>query len=200
MKELFLRSFDSTKIDVSLLHFLAQLTNEDIENFQKYKTDLGKQEQAISSYFKKKYVGSYSFNDNKKPVSDKTKFNISHSNGVVVFVQNDNRETGIDIEHIKHIDSDIKQFATSDEEYAQIKTDEDFFKFWVSKESLLKACGSGMVRDVKNVPAMPFDGVKEYNGKHYYSHLMKKDDYLISITLEGIEDFIISEQIEEIVL
>ena len=96
---------------------------------------------------------------------------------------------GVDIEHIKKIDKDIKEYVTSEEEYRSIKTDEDFFKIWINKESLLKANGCGLTKDIKNVPAFPIEGIREYKGKKYNSNIIKDNNYLISVTIQDTEDF-----------
>ena len=198
MKEIVLHVLDSSFLDVNKLHQLSFLTEEDYSIIDSYQTELGKREAAISQYFKRKYIGKY-YLDNKKPKAQETHFNISHSDGLVIFAQCDEYNIGIDIENsTRKIDSDIKKYVTSNEEYGSIKTDEDFFNIWVSKESLVKAIGTGIDRDIKNVPAFPLNGIKEYRGKKYYSHLIKYKDFSISITLFGSEDFVINVQQEEI--
>ena len=188
MKTITLHIYDSSNVDVTKLHQFPYLTDEDICNINKFQTELGKREQIISAYFKRKYVGEYYLDKNKKPISDRTFFNISHSNGIVIFAQAD-VPIGVDIEHIKKIDKDIKEYVTSEEEYRSIKTDEDFFKIWINKESLLKANGCGLTKDIKNVPAFPIEGIREYKGKKYYSHIIKDNNYLISVTIQDTENF-----------
>ena len=198
MKEIVLHVLDSSILDVNKLHQLSFLTEEDYSIIDSYQTDLGKREAAISQYFKRKYIGKY-YLDNKKPKAQETHFNISHSDGLVIFAQCVEYDIGIDIENsTRKIDTDIKRYVTSSEEYGSIKTDEDFFNIWVSKESLVKAIGTGIDRDIKNVPAFPLNGIKEYRGKKYYSHLIQYKDFSLSITLCGSEDFTINIIQEEI--
>ena len=196
MKAIIINTYNSLQLNANKLQTLPNLRKEDVEKIARYKTELGQREEAVSAYFKRKYVGDFFISDKGKPLSSNTYFNISHSNGLVIFSKND-KPIGIDIEKVEKIEDDIKSFVMSDDEYEDIKEDEDFFKKWVSKESLLKAVGSGMVRAVKEVPST-YDGKKEYNGKTYYSHLIKYNEFFISVTIEDVEDFNIKMQIEEI--
>ena len=191
-----LHILDTSNITTDSLYNLPYLKAEDIEEFERYKTEIGKKEKAISAYFKRKYIGEYSINENGKPVAKDIYFNVSHSNGIVVFAKY-NKAIGVDIEHIESKNEDIKKYISSDEEYSKIKTDEDFYSIWVSKESLVKADGSGL-KEVKTIPAFPLDGTKEYNGVKYYSHLLKINDYFISITIQDDRDFLIKTINEEV--
>ena len=99
-------------------------------------------------------------------------------------------DIGVDTEVIEKKDlNDLIDYVCSKDEKDSIKTTEDFYKVWVSKESLVKCVGLGIKKDMKDVLALPLDGAKEYEGINYYSHLIEYNDYFISITLKGKEDF-----------
>ena len=196
MNEIELHILDTSNITADSLYNLPFLKTEDFEEFERYKTDIGKKEKAISAYFKRKYIGEYSLNENGKPIAKDIYFNVSHSNGIVIFAKY-STPIGVDIEHIESKDEDIKRYITNDEEYSKIQNDEDFFSIWVSKESLVKANGSGL-KDIKTIPALPYDGIKQYEGEKYYSHLLKINDYFISVTILDLNDFIIKTIIEGI--
>lgn len=198
MNEIILLVYDTNKMSIDSLGNLPYLNNEDIEEFSRFKTDTGKKEKAVSAYFKRKYIGSYLLDENKKPIADDIYFNVSHSNGVVVFAKYI-KPIGVDIEHIKSKNEDIKDFVLSDSEKKFVKSDEDFFSIWVSKESLIKCIGTGLKKDVKAIPSIPLDGKKEYEGKTFYSHLLKINDYLVSVTMED-DDFEITTEVEDIKL
>jgi len=197
MNEIILLVYDTNKMSIDSLGNLPYLNNEDIEEFSRFKTDTGKKEKAVSAYFKRKYIGTYSLDKNKKPIADGIYFNISHSNGVVVFAKYI-KPVGVDIEHIKRKNEDIRDFVLSDVEKEQVKSDEDFFNIWVSKESLIKCIGTGLKRDVNTIPSIPLNGKKEYEGKTFYSHIIKMNDYVVSLTIEDTLDFKISIIIEDI--
>ena len=198
MNEIILLVYDTNKMSIDSLANLPYLKDEDIEEFSRFKKDTGKKEKAVSAYFKRKYIGSYLLDENKKPIADGIYFNVSHSNGVVVFAKY-LKPIGVDIEHIKSKNEDIKDFVLSDSEKKFVKSDEDFFSIWVSKESLIKCIGTGLKKDVKAIPSIPLDGKKEYEGKTFYSHLLKINDYKVSVTIED-DDFEITTKVEDIKL
>ena len=106
---------------------------------------------------------------------------------------------GVDIEHIKSKNEDIKDFVLSEAEKELVKSDEDFFSIWVSKESLIKCIGTGLKKDVKAIPSYPINGKKQYEGKTFYSHLLKINESVVSITVED-DDFEITTKVEDIKL
>ena len=198
MNEIILRVYDTNSLSVDSLKDLPNLLSEDIEDFSRFKTDTGKREKAVSAYFKRKYIGSFTLDENKKPIADNIYFNVSHSNGVVAFAKYI-KPIGVDIEHIKSKNEDIKDFVLSDTEKELVKSDEDFFSIWVSKESLIKCIGTGLKKDVKAIPSIPVDGKKVYEGKTFYSHLLKINESVVSITVED-DDFEITTIVEDIKL
>lgn len=185
-----LNTFDSNKKDI------PYLLDEDYLKANKYKVESSKKESLISSYFKRKYIKDYQIKEHGKPVSDNIYFNISHSNRYVIMGICDKYEIGCDIELIKDSEDRLRKYISNDTEYEFIKNDEDFYKLWTSKESLVKCLGIGLIEDIKSIPSIPIDGIKKYKGEDFYSHNIKYDNYIISVTLKSKEDFKI-EVIEE---
>lgn len=75
-------------------------------------------------------------------------FNLSHSNKMVLCAISD-REVGVDIEYIDHeIDLNIAKHYFYNKEYESIMNSQnpadEFFKYWVLKESYMKYTGLGM--------------------------------------------------------
>ncbi len=176
---------------------IPYLTNEDIENANKYKTIISRKQHLISSYLKRRFVGDYLVNGDGKPYSATSFFNISHSNEYVVLAISDKHPIGVDIEEIKEVKDDMRKYISSKEEYLYIKNDKNFFEVWTSKESLSKAYGTGLY-DIKNIPALPLDGVKIYQNKKYRSNIIYLDNYVLSITIESENN--ISIQKEEVTI
>ncbi len=174
------------------------VTEEDINYAMHYKKRLDQQQHIVSRYFKKKYVPDCYSDANDKPLSKQTFFSISHSGDIVLMAICKDSEIGIDIEYKSDAKgSSVKNYICSPEELDHIKDDNDFYKIWTSKESLLKCVGSGLVNELKKVNSLPIDGLKKYNGKEYYSHYMDYlEDYSISVTILSSFDFEI-EIVEE---
>ena len=173
------------------------INNKDIDYAMKYKQIIDQKQQIISRYFKNKYIKNWYINENKKPLSNDIYFNISHSHDYVILAISNKYNIGIDIELKNDKREDrLKNFICNKEELDFIKENDDFYKIWTSKESLLKCVGTGLVNDLKKVNSLPIDGMKEYDGKIYYSHYINYDNYSLSITIMSDEDFDI-EIVEE---
>jgi len=173
------------------------IDNKDIDYAMKYKQIIDQKQQIISRYFKNKYIKNWYINEKKKPLSNDIYFNISHSHDYVILAISNKYNIGIDIELKNDKREDrLKNFICNKEELDFIKENDDFYKIWTSKESLLKCVGTGLVNDLKKVNSLPIDGMKEYDGKIYYSHYINYDNYSLSITIMSDEDFDI-EIVEE---
>ena len=189
MKKIIVHLFDVNEIDILRLSSSIFINENDIENANKYRFELDRKERLASSYFKNKYVGEYHVDKNGKPVSDKCFFNISHSKGVVVFVMDEKSPIGVDVEMIKPVEEDFKKYVCSMEEYNRIKNDEDFFKIWTNKESLVKAFGTGINKKVNNILGLPLNGQRIYQEKIYQSRILSYNNYIIAVSLETNQDF-----------
>ena len=194
MEKLTLYLVDVKDKSLSELLPILDLNEEELGKVYKYKVDRARKEEAVSIYLKKKYIGEYSLNEFGKPISSKTHFNISHSNGVIGLAISPNKEVGLDIEMVKQEKEGIASYVNSNEELKNIKDSLDFFKSWTSKESLLKCIGIGIKGDLKEVPAFPLNGRKTYAGVAYFAKNLVKKDIVISLTLLGEEDFEIDIQ------
>ena len=169
--------------------FSSQFLNDkDIFNLEQFKNEIVKNEKAASLYFKNKYIGKYEINEFNKPVSQYKKFNVSHSHGLVCFVE-DNQNIGIDIELIRDVNDDLKKYISSKEEIDYIRNNKNFFEIWTSKESLVKASGTGLNNKINEIPALPINGIKKYKEKIYRTKTFYYQDFIISISREGEEDF-----------
>ena len=177
----YLIDFDESKM-------ASFLTNDDFLKCKRYKTEQGYKEHVSSLYLKKRFIGEFEISKTGKPISNNAYFNISHSGEYVVLAIS-NSDIGVDIEHVKETKDDIKKYISSNEEYEYIKSDLNFFEVWTSKESISKAVGCGITNNVKAIPALPLVGVKHYLNKDFYSKMIYKDDYVISITKETKNEF-----------
>jgi len=192
--KLYIYNINNLIIDFKDIPFID---NKDIVYAMKYKQIIDQKQQIISRYFKNKYIKNWYINENKKPLSNDIYFNISHSHDYVILAISNKYNIGIDIELKNDKREDrLKNFICNKEELDFIKENDDFYKIWTSKESLLKCVGTGLVNDLKKVNSLPIDGMKEYDGKIYYSHYINYDNYSLSITIMSDEDFDI-EIVEE---
>ena len=53
----------------------------------------------------------------------------------------------------------------------------------------MKNIGTGLKDKIKEIPALPLNGSKEYKGKRYYSRTIQYQNYIISITRETDQAF-----------
>ena len=185
-------------INIDILSKSSFLKNEDFAFVEKYKLEEAKKEKLLSQYLKNKYIGTYTLNEFGKPITKGKFFNVSHSKGFVVLAVSNDRPVGVDIEVNRNIEDNFVKFVTNKEELSYINNSFDFFKIWTSKESLLKCIGTGINKRMNEVPGLPIDGNREYNGQIYYTKSVIIDDLIISICLSGSDDFnirIINEKI-----
>lgn len=163
----------------------------------RYKLEETKKEKAVSLILKNKYIGEYSLNENGKPISKDCFFNISHSKGYVVFIKDD-VPIGVDIEKIRPVEDDLKEYISSKEEKEYIKDEKSFYEVWTNKESLTKCIGTGIKEKIKDIPSIPINNVKSYKNKKYRSKTIKYLDLVISITRENESPFEINIKEERI--
>lgn len=164
------------------------LSTTNLEEIKKYKMEETKKEKAISFILKNKHIKDYYLNEFGKPLSKDICFNISHSHGVVIFAIND-VDVGVDIEKIRPSKDDMRRYISSDEEYAYIKDDETFYEIWTNKESLVKALGVGIKDNIRDIPALPINGVKHYKNQEFISKNVEYEGFIISVTTIGNSDF-----------
>ena len=189
MDKIILHLFDARKHTLSELFSLTKVNEEGIAFLSKFKNIDVKKEKLISYYLKKKYVGEYSHNEYGKPISDNIFFNVSNSKGVVLLATCQNHDIGVDIEILRPNDESLIKYTTNEQEYAYIKNEVDFLSIWTSKESLMKCIGTGIRNKIKEIPALPLNAQKVYNGQNFFNKTFKYNDYIISITTGCDEEF-----------
>lgn len=188
MKSLEVIFFDTNKIDLNHLLGSTFLSDANLEELSRFKMDETKKEKACSFILKNRYVRDYHVNEFDKPVSDACYFNVSHSKGLVVFIK-DEVPVGIDIEKVRPVSNDLIDYISSIEENKYIKSESNFYEVWTNKESLSKCIGTGIKDKIKEIPALPINGKKEYKNKVFYCSTINYGDAIISITRENEEPF-----------
>ena len=91
-----------------------------------------------------KELGDFLYNEHGKPyLENGPYFSISHcKEGIAVAI--DDQPIGIDIEHIRHADSDLIARVMNEEERVGMD-DRKFTRLWTQKEAIVKAEGTGIV-------------------------------------------------------
>ena len=96
---------------------------------------------------------------------------------------------GIDIEKIKPVEEDLKEFVSNEEEKLYIHDDQSFFEVWTNKESLVKANGKGINKKPNTIPGLPINGLRVYENKTFFNKTIKYKDLIITISRESSDDF-----------
>ena len=175
---------DINQVDFNAIFRSGLLTEEDKQQLANCRNVLIHKQKVVSSFLKRKYIGEYSYNEYGKPINQNKFFNISHSKNLVVLALA-STPIGVDIEHIREYKKELESFVSSDEELQTIKEPIDFFKIWTSKEALTKCVGTGIATKLKEVPALPFEGVRTYNGKRFYSKQIIEENFVISVVIQS---------------
>ena len=168
---------------------LENVNESQKEKAFKFKNEIDQIRSLTSSYL----MNSLSkepllFNDMGKPFYENGPyFNVSHSGQYIVMAVS-SKDIGVDIEenNDKDMSSLIRIF--NEAEAKMIKEHADFYYLWCAKESLIKCIGSSINR-IKEIPALPLNGVKAFNGKQYYVKTFIEDKHIISITRLSDEPF-----------
>ena len=197
MKKIKLYYIELDKLNENIINNLPFIKEEDYTNANRFALKQNKLQHLISYYFKRKYLGDYSLNEYGKPISKGKYANLSHCDNLVIVGVSD-CDIGVDIERVKPVKEELKRYVSSDIENEEIKSDLDFFKIWVAKESLIKCLGL-TISKIKEVPSLPFVGKREYLGNTFYTKETKINDYLVAVTIKSDEDFELDISQEEIV-
>ena len=127
----------------------------------------------------------FSYNANGKPQlkNSDLKFNVTHTDGLIMIAVGD-EEVGIDAENIfkKRDTAKIAERYFSDEERGQIKTDKHFYTLWTKKESAIKYAGLSIAAALKDTS---FSGETPIGRPEYEGALTRSysfDDFVYSIT------------------
>lgn len=200
MKEIDLYIVHTNEINEDDLSLLPFIREEDFKELNKFHLKDNKVERYVSMYLKRKYIGDFYLGENGKPLSKNIYFNISHSHGLVILGISKDNDIGVDVELVRKVKYLLIQFVSSFEELQYIDKEEKFFDIWTNKEALLKAHGMGIRCRLSDVNALPINDKKTYLDEVYYSHTLKYEDYVISISLKGEDDFKINTVEEDVKL
>lgn len=143
-----------------------------------------------AGYLMKKYLpeGEIKIRESGKPYLESGPyFNVSHSEEYVVFVSDENREVGIDIEKVNDNKIDGIRYVLNDEE-KEINDTNTLFQVRSNKESLVK-CISHELKNIKDVKGFPLEGKQIVDGESYYTKSLIYNGYSLSVTLKGEEPF-----------
>ena len=181
-------------LDIELAYRHKKTLFESVNDSQKekalkFKSEVDQVRSLASSYLINKLSKEpLQFNDMGKPFyQNGPYFNVSHSGQYIVMVVS-NKDIGVDIEENKEKDMSSLIRIFNEAEAKMIKEHADFYYLWCAKESLIKCIGSSINR-IKEIPALPFNGVKAFNGKQYYVKTFIEDKHIISITRLSDEPF-----------
>ena len=180
---------DARELSFDELLTFTNLEKNEISFLDKYHSVSTKKEKLISYYFKKKYVGEWYLGKDGKPLSNNVYFNISGSKGVVVLAISKDTDVGIDIEVLRPINKELIDYVCNDEELPFIKSEVDFISIWTNKESVVKCLGTGIKNNLKNIPGLPLNGKKCFEGQTFYSKTIKYKDAVISLTINSDKEF-----------
>ena len=181
-------------------YLLSILPEERVRKAKNYVRENDRLLSLCAGYLISRYIGAYRVDPCGKPRSDERFFSVSHSGELVGLAVSEDRETGLDIEK-KRAESDFVQLAEycfCKEELELFNKGADLLALFTAKESLAKAEGGGLAKDIKTIPALPPDGKVEYGGRIYYRHSFETNRYVGSVTQEH-EDFIIETTEIEVV-
>lgn len=180
------------------LKYRLPITDEDVKAASRFLNETDKTARLISSYLKRKYVGMWTVNAFGKPQADRGFFSVSHCKGLVVIALSD-FEVGVDAENVREVKPSLKEYVADEKELSLVDSDESFFRLWTAKESLVKAQGEGLKKNIKNIPALPFDGEKEYADESYYTKQLKDGEFIITVARKGKTPFDIEIYIENLI-
>ena len=178
--------------DLGKKHFRFLLENVSVgqkEKALRYANEIDQIMSLLSSYLKNQLSREELLkNENGKPYfANGPYFNISHS-GKYVLMAVSTAEIGVDIEEIKNKDMSSLVRIFNEAEAKMIKEHSDFYYLWCAKESLIKCMGLS-VGKVREIPALPLNGLKTYKGKDYQCKSFIYDKHIVSITREGNEEY-----------
>ena len=160
---------------------LPLLLATDVAEADRYRNPDDKVLHLVSAFLKRKYVGAWTISPDGKPLSPTVCFNASHTEGLVALALAA-LDVGVDVERVRTTDADLRNYIAAPDERAHIHSNEDFFRLWTAKESLVKAEGTGFDVKPDKVPALPLEGCKTYKNHRYYSRQTEVGDCVLSVT------------------
>jgi len=117
-------------------------------------------------------------------------FNISHSgNKILLTFDIDNRLLGIDVERIDkqyEFKPVIKDYFTNEEQRFILEENsrDRFFQVWTRKEALMKALGTGLTDEIKNINVLT-DFIKVDSKTFKINTFQLHNNYLMSLAIEN---------------
>ena len=143
-------------------------------------------ERKASEYYRN-MSGCIGEDENGKPISEKTYFNISHSGKYTVFVTSD-KPIGVDIEMIDEKLSQNLDKALNEKEIRYMKLSDNrltyLFRMWTCKEAYLKMIGLGLRIDPSRI-IVDFDCNEVYDSENesarYSVISLDYQNYIISV-------------------
>ena len=154
------------------------LTSQEISIANKFKFEKDKLRYIIARSFLRKILSNIlginpldiiiSTNKFGKPALDhkkysNIKFNLSHSGEIIIYAVSLSNEVGIDIEildsTINHLEIAKNYFSSKETLFLensnnQFEMTERFFRVWTRKEALLKAVGTGLLPELKQIDVL----------------------------------------------
>ncbi|MDH5180905.1 MAG: 4'-phosphopantetheinyl transferase superfamily protein [Gammaproteobacteria bacterium] len=119
-----------------------------------------------------------------KPVCPWFDFSISHSENIAVCAISPNQVVGIDIEHIRAINSAIfKRHLTAEERTQSQANPARFFTYWTQKEAIVKAADCGGIVAIPEVVLSRDHGT--LRGRIWYTQQVElQENYVVCLALE----------------
>lgn len=176
-------------LDRPVERFLDLLQPGEIDRANRFHFEKDRKRFVIARGFLRMLLGRYLHNDpkqlmfsygpNGKPAleSDTSlRFNMSHSHAMALYAVTEEREIGVDVEHIRadFTSDDIARRFFSPFEVESLcglpdeQRVESFFRCWTRKEAYIKATGRGL--------SQPLDGFDVTLGPGEHAALLRNDD------------------------
>lgn len=176
------------------------------ENRKAYIISRGILRTVLSEYLKVKPGDIvFEYNEHGKPsIADglnprNVRFNLSHSNDLILYAVARNKEVGIDVEYMRDVgraERIIERFFSPEQKDFYNSQSESmkktaFFRLWTRREAYGKAMGRGFSVPAADcgIPLLRKDGkpasVHVVSGKWSIYDLENEDDYVSAVTVEG---------------
>ena len=174
---------------------MKSLTEEQKQRALRFKNEKDQMRCLLSSYLMSQLSKEeLQRNETGKPFYPNGPFfNISHS-GKYIIMAVANQEVGVDIEEDIEKNMDILLKIFNEAESKMIKEHADFYYLWCAKESLIKCMGSSISK-IKEIPAIPINGLKTFKGIDYQVQTFIYDKHIVSLTKVGKDPFEIKTEI-----
>ena len=179
-------------VDTAFHHkkqLLESANDKQREKALRYKNEIDQVRSLASAYLMNRLSKEpLQYNDTGKPFfANGPFFNVSHSGQFIVMAVS-NKDIGVDIE--ENVEKDMSSLIRifNEVEARMIKEHSDFYYLWCAKESLIKCIGSS-INKIREIPALPLNGLKTYKGQDFWCETFIEDKHIISITRMSKEPF-----------